>query len=465
MNLDQLKEAKVLVIGDIMLDSYIKGNVRRISPEAPVPVLSVNERYSDIGGAGNVIRNLFELGCSTFFVGCVGDDQNGREIELKLSIYHAKYKLFKFDVSTINKIRIVGNHQQIVRVDIEEDLVLTYEQEQDVISNACKFIDFVDVIVISDYGKGFCTDKICRNLIENARFKNKIVIVDPKGYNWEKYSYATIITPNLKELADIYGRSLANDDNEITKASHLIRSKFNVENLLVTRSEKGMSLIKSDYVKHVHTEAIDVFDVSGAGDTVVATLAACLGAKFSLDDSIVISNRAAGVVVGKSGTTPIQLNELKHRFDNKIVPYEDVDVLIHMLKNENKSIVFTNGCFDVLHRGHINYLREARGLGDVLILGLNSDNSVKRLKGESRPINNQEDRAYILNALEFVDYIVIFEDDTPYALIKRIMPDILVKGGDYVVEEVVGREFAKNTVIIDFMSGYSSTNVINKLNR
>jgi D-beta-D-heptose 7-phosphate kinase/D-beta-D-heptose 1-phosphate adenosyltransferase len=421
-----------------------------------------------LGGAANVCRNLCNIGSRVYLIGCVGKDHKSDIISQKLKDLNVENTLISTDYPTINKIRVIGNHQQIVRVDFEEEkMILTLKQQDEINQIVSAKISEVDCVVISDYGKGFCTEKICQNAIETANKLGKTVIVDPKGIDWEKYAQATVITPNLKELSDIFGKEINNNDEEINAAAEQVLQKYHLKNVLITRSEKGMNLVSKNLKEHVPTEAKEVFDVSGAGDTVVAVLSASLSAQFSLKESVVLSNKAAGIVVGKQGTIPISYEELKQTISekvilSKIITQENLDSILANLRSKNKKIVFTNGVFDIIHRGHIYYLQKTKQLGDILIVGLNTDTSVKRLKGEERPINNETDRAFVLSAFEFVDYIVTFSEDTPYNLIKAIQPDILVKGADYKIEDVIGREFAKKTTLIDFQEGYSSTKIIEK---
>lgn len=324
------------------------------------------------------------------------------------------------------------------------------------------------MIVISDYGKGMCSEELCPFIIEKANAQNKKVIIDPKGANWEKYNNAFLVTPNVKELSEVYGKEIANEDDDIIKYGSIVRKKYNLTYLVVTRSEKGITIIGENYVKTIPTQAMEVFDVSGAGDTVVACIAVFLDLGLDIDNAVYYANLAAGVVVGKLGTAPITLSELTYALNgihsSKVVSRSSISDIIKRERSFNKKIVFTNGCFDILHKGHVTYLKKAKSLGDILILGLNSDDSVRRLKGPTRPVNSENDRAVVLEALECIDYIVIFDEDTPLNLIKNIMPDILVKGGDYKVEDVVGREYAGRVEIIDFVQGYSTTSTIEKLN-
>ena len=295
-----------------------------------------------------------------------------------------------------------------------------------------------------------------------------MVVVDPKGTSWDKYRGAAVVTPNIKELSDVIGHAVKNCDDDVVMSAREVLNDYNLQSLLVTRSERGMSYISESENLVIATEAREVFDVSGAGDTVVATLTASLAAGFSTSDSIFLANKAAGVVVGKMGTSPIFFQELRDQVmvqcsSSKLIDRERLDELMKLLAERKSRIVFTNGCFDILHSGHVTYLERAKSLGDILILGLNSDDSVKRLKGPSRPINDEMARATVIAALSSVDYVVIFDEDTPLNLIKSIKPDVLAKGGDYNIEDIVGREWAKQTVTIPFVDGFSTTATINKM--
>lgn len=470
IDLNKIRESKVLVIGDIMLDKYHIGSVKRISPEAPVPVVRVTRSYSVLGGAANLARNLVGLGSTPYIVGIVGDDNNGESVKKMFKELGITAMVETTDLPTITKTRIIGNDQQVARIDFEEERVKLHNNiEKRVIDSVRSVIDKIDIIVISDYGKGLCNDTICSEIINLALKNGKEVIVDPKGTNWSKYKNASIITPNIKELSDISNREIHNKDSEINAASNEIIERYNLKSILVTRSEMGMSYIDKDQVIAIPTEAKEVFDVSGAGDTVVATLAAALAAKFPLNDAIYLANKAAGIVVGKIGTSPIIFHELQSELyisnsDNKILTKDEIPNLLKILSLEDKKIVFTNGCFDILHKGHVTYLQKAKKLGDILILGLNSDASVRRLKGENRPINDERARAEVMASLASIDYVVIFEEDTPFEVIKAIKPDILVKGGDYKIEDIVGREYAKETTTIPFVDGFSTTSIITKSN-
>ncbi|MPS72099.1 MAG: D-glycero-beta-D-manno-heptose-7-phosphate kinase [Chryseobacterium sp.] len=462
------QQNKILIIGDAILDVYYLGKVDRVSPEAPVPVVQVQKTIKMLGGAANVANNIGKLNGSASLIGFSGKDLNCKILQDLLDENNISHTLIETQCPTITKIRVVSGVQQIVRVDFEEKISTTEELEELKLHYLENDFKDCDVIILSDYGKGFVTEKFSRHIIDKANIDNKPIIIDPKGKDWEKYRNATIVTPNVKELGEVVGYSLENEDAIIEKAGLEIKAKYNFQNLLVTRSEKGMTFFANDSIEHIRTTATEVFDVSGAGDTVVATLARALASGYSWIDGVKLANKAAGIVVSKIGTEPITYRELENsieefREENKIIETDLIENLMGKLKSKNKKIVFTNGCFDIIHKGHIKYLQEARKKGDILVVGLNSDNSVKRLKGPERPIKNQEERALIMSALEMVDYVSVFDEDTPIGLIQKVAPDVLVKGGDYKVEEIIGREYAKETIIIPFVNGYSTTSTIDKI--
>lgn len=461
--------SSVLVIGDVMIDKYFTGSVKRISPEAPVPVIQVKEKRYVPGGAANVVNNLSQLKSESILLGAVGADENRDhllEIFRSLSI---KHDLVESANPTITKMRIIGNHQQIARLDFEEDSPLDETAVNLLKKNFDKIITDYNLVIISDYGKGLCTPDLCRYIINKCNDLGKKVIVDPKKKEWDKYKGAFLITPNVKELGEICGEDIANTNDDIARQGANILQQYQLTNILVTRSEKGMTLINNDGVVHIPTAAREVYDVSGAGDTVVAALAAAISSGYSLEESVRLANKAAGIAVSKFGTAPVSIEELHQSLtgfsDRKILDLNQLTIELKKKRDSGKKIVFTNGCFDILHRGHVAYLKEARSLGDLLIIGLNTDESVRRLKGPERPINNENDRAELLAALECVDYVILFNEETPRDLIAQIRPDFLVKGGDYTPESVVGREFANETVIINFVNGYSTTATINKIQK
>lgn len=466
MRLD-FSKGKVLVVGDLMLDRYFFGAVSRISPEAPVPVVKVNRQSSTLGGAGNVANNLARLETRVCVVGPLGRDENGdlvrrtsRENNIDLCALPVRHP-------TISKTRVIGEHQQIARIDVETPFAWNdrlLKTAKRVISAKIKG---AGVVVISDYGKGFCSGALCAFIIGAARKKGAAVIVDPKGHEWKKYAGADIVTPNVKELSDIAGRAVENQDQQIAAAAGTVRKKYRLGSLLVTRSEKGMSLFGAGTSEHFPTQAREVFDVSGAGDTVVATLAAALAARYALHDAVLLANKAAGIVVGKVGTAPVTINELRAEFDNSFNPkLLTNDLLVEQCVRQRslgKKIVFTNGCFDIVHRGHVHLLREAKRHGDLLVVAVNSDRSQQKRKGTGLPVNTERDRAHIIAAIDAVDYVTIFNEETPIKLIRQIRPDVIVKGGNYNRNRVLGREFAGKTVIIPLLEGYSTEEISRKI--
>lgn len=451
-----------------MLDVYTIGSVRRISPEAPIPILLVSHETKSLGGAANVANNIHSLGADSCVIGYVGNDAHAQDVKDLLESKGIEYRLACTDVPTITKNRVVAGGQQIVRIDREEiDKEAFLAKETQLIADVSELLPKMDVVVISDYQKGVCSESICQFIIKEANKLKIPVIVDPKGQYWDKYHGATTITPNLRELSDLTMCDISNCANDITKICQPLVHKFGLDYLLVTRSEKGISYIDENRSVEFAAVAREVSDVSGAGDTVVATLAVCLAAKMDVLDAISVANTAAGIVVGKVGTQPITNSELElelgHRERTKILDADNIKQQIAIIRKKGKKVVFTNGCFDILHLGHITYLQQASKLGDVLIVGVNSDNSVRRLKGSNRPINKEKDRVAMLSALSCVDYVVVFDEDTPYNLISEIRPDVLVKGGDYKVSEIVGREFASEVRVLPFVSGYSTTQIVSKI--
>lgn len=470
-----ISKTGVLVLGDIILDKYLYGDVRRISPEAPVPIVNITRSYDTLGGAGNVANNLSKLGCKVYLSGFIGNDENGVAIQNLLDKVNIdKSGVLFFDNPTITKSRIIATNQQMLRMDFEDTAPIKISLIERLKHWVEKTIleKNIQAVVISDYGKGVCKEEICQFVIKICKNNRISTIIDPKGKEWGKYVGADIITPNVRELSELSLFELENNNDKIVEMGTKVREQFLINHLLVTRSEKGMTLITQDGYYHIPTVSKEVYDVSGAGDTVVSILAAFQSSSLSMLDIIKVANIAAGVVVAKLGTYAITkedlisaLNEKLYviKSTNKIVDKSNLSQVIQEWKNNNEKIIFTNGCFDILHTGHIEYLERASILGDRLIVALNSDDSVKRLKGSSRPINKQNDRAKLLAALEFVDMVIIFDETTPEELIKQVSPNILVKGGDYKVEDIVGRQYADQVLILPFLEGYSTTNVINKL--
>lgn len=466
------KDSKCLIVGDIMLDRYIYGDVDRISPEAPIPVVHVRNKSEQLGGAANVVANINAYNAITSIAGVVGNDDDGHRIEKLFSDAGVKYcGIFSEERCTTTKNRIVGKGQQIVRFDEEAVTKLSVEELEALEGGLVEAIACNDIVVISDYKKGVCSDKICQLIIIEANKGNKKVVVDPKGTSWDKYRGAYIVTPNWKEFVEVAGDVSPEDDDAIRDKAVSVINRFGIDNLLITRSERGMTLVTTDSVYSFPTEAREVCDVSGAGDTVIATLTLFLSLGVELYDSVYWANKAAGLAVERMGTSVIGIDDLivAHQgkgsdFTGKIVDVEKACDLLAAMKKEGRKTVFTNGCFDIIHTGHIQYLNEAKKLGDFLIVAINSDASVKRQgKGPDRPINKEQDRLIAMAALGMVDAVVMFEEDTPYEILEKLHPDILVKGGDYREEDIIGREFVSETKVLAFRDGYSTTNIINKI--
>ncbi|MBM7866701.1 D-glycero-beta-D-manno-heptose-7-phosphate kinase [Heliobacterium gestii] len=470
----------IAVIGDVMLDRYFFGDVRRISPEAPVPVVNVERMEETLGGAANVALNLLKLGSVVWMAGAVGDDADGAKLLAALQSADIDITgMVKSKKPTITKARVVGGAQQMVRLDFEQTTPIESGEAQVILDWLAGLLcrQSIDAVLISDYAKGTCTPELCQSLIALCRPKGIPVLVDPKGHDWHKYRGADYVTPNVKELGDAYGIALPNRDDCLVQYGAGAVREFGVDNLLITRSEKGMTIIGPEGVHHIPTQAREVYDVSGAGDTVIATTAWAIASGASFPEAATLANMAAGMVIAKRGTYAISRQELVDRLLNeetaaeaaagsvgdKVLTREEAERRVQQWKAAQLRVVFTNGCFDIVHRGHIAYLEKARRLGDRLIIGLNSDRSVSRIKGDKRPLIAEGDRAWLLAALQFVDAVVLFDEDTPQELIKRLRPDFLVKGGDYSVETVSGREYAGETVILPYEDGCSTTNIIKKI--
>ena len=454
---------KVLVVGDFMIDHYLWGKSDRISPEAPVPVVEIIKEEDRLGGAGNVVNNLLSLGAEVIVSTILGDEN-----ERMFKLLNEK----KIDISgifvdknrkTIIKSRVISSNHQVIRYDKETKQDISKEYENKIIEFIKSQIDDIDIILLSDYAKGVLTTTLTQTIIDLANQKNKKLIIDPKN-NFSKYKNGYMIKPNKKELSVATGIEINNKD-DLLKAGWKLKKELNLKYLLVTLSEDGMALFGDEFIQ-IPTLAREVYDVTGAGDTVLASLGYFLAKNDNLIDAMHFANAAAAVVVGKVGSAVVTIDEILHyekNIDNsveyKIIPFEEIDKVI----DRDKKIVFTNGCFDILHLGHVKYLQKARSLGDILIVGVNSNDSVSRLKGPTRPVNDEFDRAYLLASLEVVDYVVIFKEDTPYELIKKIKPDILVKGADYKDKEVVGGDIAKEVKLIDFVEGKSTTSIIERM--
>nr|WP_321266245.1 D-glycero-beta-D-manno-heptose-7-phosphate kinase [uncultured Sulfurimonas sp.] len=462
---------KILVVGDLMIDHYLWGSCERISPEAPVQVVDIAKETTVLGGAGNVINNLKALGAEVSVSSVIGDDDNGEELKEMLQSINVDSSnlIVQKGRKTSKKSRIIAVSQQILRYDKESKDEIKSESVKNIINSISKYISTYDAVILSDYGKGVLTDELCQCVISLANKNGVKVLVDPKGVDFSKYKGSYLLTPNKKE-AILATKIDIKDDASLKEALLKLKTEIDLNISLITLSEGGIATYDTQ-VKRFPTVAKEVFDVTGAGDTVIASIAFALSAGKTIEETASFANLAAGVVVGKIGSATVTLSEIeeyeatlhKSTSDAHIKSFNDIEMIVERCKKSGKKVVFTNGCFDILHVGHVKYLQEAKSFGDILIVGLNSDESVSRLKGPSRPVNIAQDRAYILAALEAVDYVVPFEEDTPYNLIKMIAPDTLVKGGDYKGKDVVGTEFAMELKLVDFVNGKSTTKTIQKI--
>ena len=468
---------RVLVAGDVMLDVYYWGEVGRISPEAPVPVVSVKKKTFTLGGAGNVALNLSGLGCRVSLIGVRGVDPAGEYAAQVLAENHIDdYLMTDTAHITTTKTRVLGQKQQLVRLDEERQWPGDEQGNDRLIADFENRLAAVDVVILSDYGKGLFGHGLAEVFIARCTAAGVPVFVDPKGGDWSRYERATCITPNAAEFAAISAAPV-DDEKRFTAQAETVIKKYHLEHLLVTRGDRGMSLFgRTTEPLHIPTEAREVFDVSGAGDTVVSVVAAAFGCGMPISEAAVLANCAAGVVVQKVGTSPVTNVELeaairgRHRAsEGKIFSREDAKKMVALWRREGKQVVFTNGCFDLLHTGHIKLLHAAAGEGDRLIVGINSDDSVRRLKGQSRPVLPGKERAALLSAIGCVDMVVIFSEDTPLELIRAFKPDVLVKGGDYSLETVVGRDeveqYGGTVRLVPLKAGVSTTGIINSVRR
>ncbi|PLY08315.1 MAG: bifunctional heptose 7-phosphate kinase/heptose 1-phosphate adenyltransferase [Desulfuromonas sp.] len=474
--LEKIAALKVLVIGDLMLDEYLWGSVERISPEAPVQVLDLKRSDVRLGGAGNVVNNLIALGCRVSVASVIGDDENAVLLKKRLEVRGLSDEGIVTQPGRITsrKTRVLASNQQIVRIDHESREAISAEAEQRLLDYLSMQTGESDLVLVSDYLKGVLSERVLQEVIQSARKQGVPVIIDPKGSEFGKYRGATLLTPNRKELQVVAGLERA-DDASLRDAGFTLLKDLELDALALTRSEEGISLFFPDgREERLPAEAREVFDVTGAGDTVLTVLGTAFTAGAPLEQAAWLANVAAGLVVAKVGASTADAEEilaaLSHsHFDSelKITSCVGVDEALAPHRGAGKKIVFTNGCFDLLHVGHVKYLQKARQLGDLLVLGLNSDASIRRLKGAKRPLIGEEERAHILAALDCIDYVVVFNEDTPLQLIEIVKPDILVKGGDYSPKEVVGREFVEScggrVELIQFVDGKSTTNIIEKV--
>ena len=476
--LEELPQVRVLCMGDVMLDHFSYGQVVRISPEAPVPIFRAGKKTTVLGGAGNVVRNLASLGAHCHFIGVIGPDTQGQEIETLFKKIHKTQVTCVVEAGrrTTIKTRFVSGGQQILRVDDEDTFHISPSTQDALLAAFVKALPSIDMVILSDYSKGVFTPSLLTRLIETACAHSKPVVVDPKALDYRCYKGATFITPNAHELAQATSLPVSCDE-EVVEATSWILRECGVEGVLATRGAKGMTLHEyGDVPHHFPTQALEVFDVSGAGDTVIACFAAALGAGASAAQAAHLANVAAGLVVAKAGTATLSLEELAgaldpafgHGAQGKHAPSKE-DALTRVVQwhREGFKIGFTNGCFDILHPGHVSLLQEARKACDRLIVALNSDASVKRLKGPARPFQDEKARMRVLEALSDVDLVVLFEEDTPLELITYLRPDVLVKGADYALDQVVGAKevlsWGGDVVLAVLQEGHSTTGIAQRM--
>lgn len=473
--IETLRNSKpnILVVGDLMIDHYLWGDCDRISPEAPVQVVNVAKETAVLGGAGNVVNNLHAMGASVSVASVIGQDEIGKELMLMLKSLGVKTEglVTQEGRKTSKKSRVIASNQQILRYDKESKEDITEASVDKIVTAIKKDLFLYDMIILSDYGKGVLTTRLCQEIISVAATQNKKVLVDPKGKDYSKYKGAHFLTPNKKEACEATGIDII-DDESLLRAGEWLRRECELELSMITLSEDGIAIF-DDKMHKVPTVAKEVFDVTGAGDTVISSLAYAMSSGQDIVSAAQFANAAAAVVVGKIGSATATMDEIEayestiHQSssDMHIKSREEIAKVVEVSRAKNQRVVFTNGCFDILHLGHVKYLEVAKSFGDILIVGLNADSSVRELKGPERPINPEYDRAYLLAALEVVDYVVIFSEETPYDLIKMIRPDILVKGGDYEGKAVVGTEFAGELRLVDFVDGKSTTRTIERIKK
>jgi len=462
------KGLKILVVGDVMLDYYWSGQTHRISPEAPVPVVKIANKEARAGGAGNVALNIASLAAEVTLLGIVGQDSEAKELQRLLEEQYVHCHFISTPNSpTTSKLRIVAQHQQLIRLDFEEPL-LDFDYA-DFVKQYKMILMGVDAVIFSDYAKG-----VLAHIPELLTISHNLGIksfVDPKGADFSRYQGANLITPNRAEFQEVVG--LCDDNEQIINKGQRLLNQYNIEALLVTLSEHGMVLIQKDKVTFLPTQAREVFDVTGAGDTVIASMALGVAAGLALQHAMHLANMAAGIVVGKFGTSTVSAHELNRVLhgDNEnlrgVVSEKELQTVLDFSRQKGEKVVMTNGCFDILHAGHVAYLEQARLLGDRLVVAINSDASVRQLKGDLRPINKLDDRMTIIAALNCVDWVIPFSEATPERIYKKFLPDILVKGGDYKPNQVVGGDAVikagGQVAILDFVDGRSTTTLIERI--
>lgn len=465
------ERARVLVVGDVMLDRYWHGTSSRISPEAPVPVVKVEQTEDRPGGGANVALNMAALGANVSLAGVIGDDTEGQILERSLRGAGIDTHFCTSSTKpTVTKLRVISRHQQLLRMDFEQKF--DRADSAGLIEKSETLIQGADVLILSDYAKGSLQD--CQAIIRVARAANVPVLVDPKGQDFARYRGATMLTPNFNEFEAIVGKCAS--EHELVAKGSALMTDLELEALLVTRGEHGMTLLRPNHPElHLPARGREVFDVTGAGDTVIATLAAAVAAGLAMPEATALANLAAGIVVGKLGTAAVSAPELRRAIiaeqgvQSGVVTEEQLLLAIEDAKASGERLVFTNGCFDIIHAGHVGYLEEARKQGDRLIVAVNSDASIRKLKGSGRPINPLDRRMAVLAGLEAVDWVVPFEEDTPERLLRRVKPDVLVKGGDYREDQVVGGNIVKTyggqVKVLSFFDNCSTTSIVNQIRK
>lgn len=471
LEIPRFDATRILVVGDVMLDRYWHGDTSRISPEAPVPVVKIENIEDSPGGAANVALNIAALGAACSLTGVIGDDAAGQSLQQALTAAGIECDFhLSSDSPTITKLRVLSHHQQLIRLDFEEDFAI--EDSELLNKKISALLKNVDLVILSDYKKGSL--KNIKNIISVIKTAGIPILVDPKGSDFSKYKGATLLTPNLSEFEIVVGKC-ATEEELVSKGQRLIKD-LDLEALLVTRGEHGMSLIRPDETElHFPARSRDVFDVTGAGDTVISVLAASLGAGKALPEAVALANIAAGIAVSKVGTVAVSGPELRREVQNDsdtgrgVMSREQLALVVADSKANGEKVVFTNGCFDIIHAGHVGYLQDARNQGQRLIVALNDDASVTRLKGEGRPINPIERRMAVVAGLEAVDWVVSFDEDTPIPLLEEIKPDVLIKGGDYGIDEVVGADIVQayggEIKVLAFLDNCSTTGIVEKIQK
>jgi D-beta-D-heptose 7-phosphate kinase/D-beta-D-heptose 1-phosphate adenosyltransferase len=461
----KFQQSSVFVVGDVMLDVFVYGEIVRISPEAPVPILRIISQKEMVGGAGNVVRNLLSLGCKVFFAGVTGNDEHGQKISDLFSTFsELEFHLEKSFQPTIVKTRYISNNQQVLRTDAEERFELSKKSEDTIVNHLIKHIKNLNIIIISDYNKGTITETLAQRIISIGAVNNIPTFVDPKGKDYQKYKNATLIKPNKKELMECFNNEKI-DGNEVLYLKmlrELVQSRY----CILTLGKEGMVFCSESDVFKVESQKKHVFDVSGAGDTVIATLAAAVGCGTPLTDAVHLANIAAGIVVGKPETAVVTPDELLYEVNivRRIYEHSALLDLVDYWRRDRCVIGFTNGCFDLLHQGHISLLKFAKSNCDKLIVALNSDKSVQALKGPLRPIKNDKERALIMSEFNSVDAVIIFDELTPEFMIETIKPDVLIKGADYKREQIVGARIVESyggkVLTSEYLEGFSSSNLV-----